>query len=235
MKTLAFFLTSLTVLSHDMWIEPATFAPQPGSIVAVKLRVGQELMGDPIPRSAALIREFIAAGAAGKKTLVGREGADPAGLFLSDAGGAVLGYWSQPSPVEMTAEKFTAYVQEEGLRGVAARGPKVREQFTRCAKSLVQSGDRVLGFPLELVAEAGGAYRLIYQSVPLAGALVVAMRKGHPESKVSARTGADGRVRLKLDGEGIWLIKSVHMVPAESPAAEWQSYWASLTFQKGAR
>ena len=59
MRTLALLFTTLTAWSHDMWIEPATFAPQPGSIVAVKLRVGQDLIGDPIPRSAALIREQV--------------------------------------------------------------------------------------------------------------------------------------------------------------------------------
>ena len=45
MRTLALIFTTLTAWSHDMWIEPATFAPQPGSIVAVKLRVGQDLIG----------------------------------------------------------------------------------------------------------------------------------------------------------------------------------------------
>jgi len=51
-KTIAVLLTALAPLSaHDMWIEPATFAPQAGQIVAVRLRVGQDLMGDPLPRS----------------------------------------------------------------------------------------------------------------------------------------------------------------------------------------
>ena len=233
MRTLALLFTTLTAWSHDMWIEPATFAPQPGSIVAVKLRVGQDLIGDPIPRSAALIREFIAAGAAGRKLVVGREGSDPAGFVLQPpTGGTVVGYHSHPSPVELDAAKFNAYVQEEGVRGVAARGPKVRERFTRCAKSLLGATDQVLGFPLELVAEAPGTYRLIYQNRPLPGTLVVAFRKGHPEEKLSARTAADGRVRLPLAGEGMWLVKAVHIVP---DGEDWQSYWASLTFSKGDR
>jgi hypothetical protein len=92
MRILALIFTTLTAWSHDMWIEPATFAPQPGSIVAVKLRVGQDLIGDPIPRSAALIREFVADSAGGRKLVVGREGSDPAGFVLQPAtGGGKLG------------------------------------------------------------------------------------------------------------------------------------------------
>jgi len=35
-----------------------------------------------------------------------------------------------------------------------------------------------------------------------------------------------------LDRPGLWLIKAVHMVPApEGSGAEWESLWASLTFE----
>ena len=50
-------------------------------------------------------------------------------------------------------------------------------------------------------------------------------------SSPSARTGS-GRVRLRLPSHGRWLIKAVHMVPAGDAAqADWQSLWASLTFE----
>src|SRR5262245_26533347 len=41
--------------AHDMWIEPTTFRPDMGKIVGVRLRVGQDLLGDPLAYSAALI------------------------------------------------------------------------------------------------------------------------------------------------------------------------------------
>ena len=50
--------------------------------------------------------------------------------------------------------------------------------------------------------------------------------------KVTARTGKDGRVKLHLRPDGMWLVKAVHMTPAPAGAnAEWMSYWASLTFE----
>jgi uncharacterized GH25 family protein len=245
--------------AHDMWIEPMTFSPQSGEIVGVKLRVGQDLLGDPLPRDPALINQFVVEDSEGRKPLVGRDGSDPAGFLRVPAPGLlVIGYGSNPSSVELTPEKFNQYLKDEGLDVVAAMrarrnetGAKAHEIFSRCAKSLILSGpanesqaDRKLGFTLELVAErnpyalhAGQELpvRLTYENHALAGALVIAMNRLNPSEKLSARTDADGRVRFKLRPGGMWLIKAVHMIPAPAGTnAEWQSYWASLTFQPGA-
>ena len=134
--------------------------------MSVRFRVGQDLLGDPIPRDPALVNQFVFEDASGRKPLVGRDGADPAGFLRVAAPGlVVIGYRSNPSQVELTAEKFNQYLKEEGLDAIAAlrarrneTGAKARELFSRCAKSLVLSGspsdaqtDRPLGFPLELL------------------------------------------------------------------------------------
>ena len=256
MLLLRLALLTTPLLAHDMWIEPMTFSPQRGEIVGVKLRVGQDLLGDPLPRDPALIRQFVVEDSEGRKPLVGRDGADPAGFFRVPAPGMlVVGYSSNPSAVELGAEKFNQYVKDEGLDAVAAlrahrneTGAKTRELFSRCAKSLVLSGtasdaegDRRLGFTLELVAErnpytlhAGQdlPVRLTYENRPLAGAQVVAMNRLNPSERLAARTDKDGRVRFRLRPGGMWLIKAVHMIPAPAGAnAEWMSFWASLTFE----
>ncbi len=253
---LRLLVVAAPLFAHDMWIEPTTFSPEAGQIVGVRLRVGQDLLGDPLPRDAALIHQFIVEDLAGRKPVVGRAGADPAGfLRVATAGLLVIGYRSNPSATELAAEKFNQYLKEEGLETVAAlrarrneTGAPARELFARCAKSLVLSGppseaqgDRVLGFTLELVAErnpyavrAGGdlPFRLTYESRALAGALVVALNRLHPSEKLAARTDSDGRVRFRLRPGGMWLVKAVHMVPAPAGAkAEWASFWASLTFE----
>jgi uncharacterized GH25 family protein len=251
---LVFAVTPL--LAHDMWIEPATFLPGSGEIVAVRLRVGQDLLGDPLPRDSSLINQFIVEDAEGRKPVVGRDGRDPAGFVrVAMPGLLVVGYRSNPSSVELTADKFNQYLKDEGLDAIAAlrarrneTGAKAHELFSRCAKSLVLSGspsaaqgDRRLGFTLELVAErnpyairAGEdlPVRLTYENRPLAGTLVIAMNRLNPSEKMAARTGKDGRVRFKLRPGGMWLVKAVHMLPAPAGAnAEWISYWASLTFE----
>lgn len=253
MKIATALICCAPLLAHDMWIEPSSFSPQPGEIVSLRLLVGQGMLGDPLPRSTALIKEFVVEDAAGRKPVVGREGANPAGFVrVASPGLLVVGYRSNPSSVEQTAEKFNQYLKEEGLEAIAAVRARrnesqagARELFARCAKSLVLAGspaqgDRTLGFTLELVAErnpyarpAGDELpvRLTYENRPLAGALVVAMNRENPMEKVTARTDADGRVRLRLRAGGMWMVKAVHMVPAPAGSgAEWMSYWASLTF-----
>ena len=252
----AIVVSGASLIAHDMWIDPTTFSPASGQIVGVRLRVGQDLLGDPVPRDPALINQFVFEDAAGRKPLVGRDGADPAGFLRVAAPGLlVVGYRSNPSPLEMTAEKFNQYLKEEGLDAVAAlrarrneSGSKAHEIFSRCAKSLILSGtpkddqtDRSLGFTLELVAErnpyalrAGQdlPVRLTYENRPLAGALIVALNRRNPSEKLSARSDNDGRVRFRLPAGGMWLVKAVHMVPAPAGAnAEWASFWASLTFE----
>jgi len=249
-------MSRASLTAHDIWIDPTTFSPESGQIVGVRLRVGQDLLGDPLPRDPALINQFVFEDASGRKPLVGRDGADPAGfLRVATPGLLVIGYHSNASAVELTPEKFHQYLKDEGLDAVAAlrarrneTGAKAHEIFSRCAKSLLLSGaakeeqsDRPLGFTLELVAErnpyaisAGQELpvRLTYENRPLSGALVVAMNRRNPAQKLSARTDGDGRVRFRLPVGGMWLVKAVHMVPAPAGAnAEWASFWASLTFE----
>jgi hypothetical protein len=224
--------------------------------VPLRLRVGEDLLGDPVPRDPAAIDQFVMLGGDGRHPIAGVAGADPAGIVRVDAEGLlVIGYRSRPAPIVIPADTFNQYLKEEGLDGAAAErarrsqtGADGRELFSRSAKSLVLSGpprstdsDRPLGFRLELIAD-GNPYmlrssdvlscRLLYEGRPLAGALVAAVSRRHPDAKRTSRSDADGRVRFSLPHEGTWLIKSVHMVPAPAGSgADWESIWASLTFE----
>lgn len=253
---LALVLLSVPLAAHDMWIEPTSFFAERGQILALRLRVGQDLLGDPMLLDPSLVNQFVVRDPDGARAVVRRDGHDPAGFARVAAPGVlVVGYQSNPSAIELTADKFNQYLKEEGLDSVAATrasrneaGKSARELFSRCAKSLVFSGsapdmqgDRPLGFTLELVAERNPyatridqelPLRLTYENRPLAGALVVAMNRANPREKLSARTDRDGRVRFRLQRDGMWLIKAVHMVPAPAAAhGDWASFWASLTFE----
>lgn len=253
-------LGSASLSAHELWIEPSTFTPKLGESVAVRLRVGEHLKGEPLPLIPRLVNQFIVQDDTDRKPIGGRRGAEPAGLVqIAAAGLHVVGYQSNPSAIELAADKFNAYLVEEGLDAITAlrarrneTSAKAREIFSRCAKSLLQSGppgqlqedgqrDRPLGCPVELVAEhnpytlrAGQEMplRLSYQDQPLKGTLVVAMNSLNPADRQQARTDGEGRVRFRLRPGGMWLVKAVHMValPAGHDA-QWESFWASLTFE----
>jgi uncharacterized GH25 family protein len=266
---LLFTALAAPLRAHDFWIEPSSFHPAPGERVGIRLRVGEHFKGDPVPRNPERIERFAQVGAAGELPVQGVEGMEPAGYAAFQAPGL---YWivydSNHSSVELEAAVFEKYLGEEGLEKVsrerARRGQDkaaVREIYSRCAKSLVRAGsppgdnasgwDKPLGLALELVPEAdpyalaaGGELpvRLLYQGKPLAGVLVAAFSRESPDEKVTARSDADGRVRLRLARPGVWLVKAVHMVepPKEADAkeadakeagADWESFWASMTFE----
>jgi uncharacterized GH25 family protein len=260
-RALAALLSGLAssgfALAHDFWIEPSSFHPARGSEVSFALRVGQDFRGDPVPRDDRRILGFALISAAGVRPIAGLPAADPAGLArMDEPGWIVVAYRSARSPVTLDPAKFEQYLIDENLDGVlAARrrrsesGKPGNEVFSRCAKSLVAVGgdarggfDRVVGLTLELVAEKSPTavassgrrmpVRLFYEGRPLEGALVVAINRAEPGTKLRARTRPDGRAALELGRGGVWLVKAVHMVPApKETGADWESLWASLTFE----
>ncbi|MCY2959012.1 MAG: DUF4198 domain-containing protein [Planctomycetota bacterium] len=173
----------------------------------------------------------------------------------------VLGYQSNGTAIELEADKFERYLVEEGLEAVVAerktRGEstaKGLELYARCAKSLVVAQaekeipaeawagwDRVLGYPLELVPtvnpcqlarDADLTVRLLFRGVPLGNALVGCTPKQDPSQAVRLRTDAEGRVTFRPKLGGAHLLRVVHMTRAAPDAAhQWESQWASLTFE----
>jgi uncharacterized GH25 family protein len=247
---------TVPAVAHDFWIEPTSHVAEAGRFIGIRARVGDGFLGDPVPRDSSLLEQLVVEDSSGRRPVIGPEGGDPVGLLRVMAAGLhVIGYFGKPSRVELPAEKFNTYLQEEGLERVAAvrsarnqTNAGARELFTRCAKTLVLVGaptpdqrDRALGCALELVAEQNPyalepgqalAVRLTYDGRPIEGALVVAKNRQRASEKISARSDRDGRVRLVLPAGGRWLIKAVHMVPAPATEnADWASYWASLTFE----
>ena len=259
--TLALFAAP-ALQAHDFWIEPTTFRPAVAQRLAVRLRVGQEFRGDPVPRDSGLLKRFGLVGPAGETAVPGVPNTEPAGfLSIPSPGIYTVVYASNPEPVQLDPRKFDDYLGQEGLEKIrelraqrGQTGAPAKEIFSRCAKALLAAGgatvgssgwDRPLGLRLELVPEAnpytlpgGGVLpaRLLYEGRPLPGALVVAFTKDRPAAKVSARSDAQGRVVLKLDRPGTWLVKAVHMIPApRESGADWESFWASLTFEVAGR
>ena len=246
--------------AHDFWIEPSTYHPDPGAVVGLRLRVGERFEGETLARDPAHIERFFVAGATGEREVAGRAGRDPAGRFRTGAPGfEVIGYRSRATLIELDTETFDDYLRAEGLdaalsarAGREAAGGPVREIFSRSAKSLLKVGqgdgaddfDRRLGLRLELVPGSDPSapaddeplpFVLLHEGVPLAGAQVVAIPAADRAAPRSCRTDRHGRARLLLDRPGAWLVKVVHMVPAPATSgADWESLWASLTFERGA-
>ncbi len=249
-------LNAAALQAHDFWIEPATFHPAPGATVAITLRVGQNAAGETVPRWSGGIAQFFVRQAGRDEQINGLERIDPAGWLHADGQAtAVIAYRSRPSYIEMEAAPFEDYLRQEGLDRIIARrtelgehAKKGREYFSRCAKALLTGGraspaaTQPMGLDYEIVPDEdptlhAGALRgrVLYNRAPLQGALVVAILRSDPSVHMAARTSEQGSFAFSLPRSGVWLVKSVHMVRAWFfSAADWDSVWASLTFESPA-
>jgi hypothetical protein len=247
-------LPAMHAIAHDFWIEPTKFRVQEGEKTALRLLVGQDFKGNAALYNPAQFERYFFTSPGGERPVIGRLGDDPAGTVTTTGPGLyIVGFFSKQFEVTFDSfQKFEEYLIKEGLernlplaRKRSGQRGGVLEVYWRCAKSLIaapqaESGaaDRVFGFPLELVSETN-PYRqselrlqLLYRGQPLAGAQVAAFTKTEPLAKLRARSDQDGRVVFKLPRAGVWLVTSVHQIPAPWYArADWESYWASLTFE----
>lgn len=245
--------------AHDFWIEPSTFRPSTGEDFNVALRVGEHFRGEPVPRDGKKIRRFFVVSTLGEAPVPGLPGTDPAGFAKVDTPGvAAIGYRSERSAITIEPEKFEKYLADEGLddplKERAKKGDRAkpgREVYSRSVKSVVMVGQRVrefdrrLGLTFEVLIESDPAkwkadatgtapmeFRLLYDDKPLSGALVKAISRDDPDKTISARSGKNGAVVLRLPRRGVWLIEAVHMTPAPKDVdADWESVWTSLTFE----
>jgi len=239
--------------AHEFRLAAWSDSTQPG-MVTVRAGVGEGLATAwrPFDRSRA-VRFIARTSRTFDLTRLATEG-DTIWARLSnpDPGGTMLVYESDFASITLEADRFDAYLAEDGLDDVLAsrragvRGPG-RERYRRCAKvwlagseparATVPVGSALEIVPLTLPGDAASlTVRVLWQGRPLERALVHAWCRtsgtiGPIEPAWSARTDARGEVTLVGLGSGEWLLGTVHMVPSrDRDAADWESTWASLVF-----
>ncbi|KAA3634440.1 MAG: DUF4198 domain-containing protein [Proteobacteria bacterium] len=242
--------------AHNFWLESHPFRADVDSRVDISVHVGIDMRGQALPNIPKWYTDFSFVDADGRHDVRGELGRDPAGfVWVRTPGVFAAGYHSDRKFVDIEPELFRTYLLEEGLEKVIAAREQagegdspVREIYSRCVKTLYMSGDGAgneyfresFGYPLELTPvqnpyrRRGGdllEFELLYRGEPLAGAQVTALRKAAPETAYKARTDARGRARLVLPEPGVWQVKAVEMIPAGDTDADWESFWASVTFE----
>ncbi len=244
-------------LSHHFWLEIEDYRPNPGTGVPVTIRIGDSLPGERFPRTPDHIRKFEVIHQGEALPIRGRANAHPAGIVpIHDNGLHSIVYYSHPTTTTLTQETFRQYLREEGLKSAlgsldkkeAPTTSEVTETFTRCAKALLSAGDveeeavpSWTQMPLEITPKATPSrlqsgetlpVGVRFQGEPLADTLVKAYHRSLKNGPLHQRTNRDGEISLPLKASGFWVLSTVHIERLESAAeAEWQSTWASLSFE----
>ncbi|MCI0695728.1 DUF4198 domain-containing protein [candidate division KSB1 bacterium] len=147
----------------------------------------------------------------------------------------------------------------EARRKSNALEKDARELYSKHIKAVVQVGDKRsdgfkarLGYPIEIVPlqnpytlKEGEVLEVLVLShgKPLANELVYANFAGHHEhaktsdgeerheEAVTTRTDANGVAKIKLEEHGHWYIRLIRMVPSNQKDVDYESNWATLTFE----
>jgi hypothetical protein len=168
----------------------------------------------------------------------------------------LIGASLSPRQIALSGEDFNSYLKEDGIPDVLnARtlhgelGRAVRERYQKHVKAILQVGDNrtdafgtVLGYPAEIVPLANPyatrigdtlAVRALVDGRAVVSQLVIAGGERDGQKMEEARTRSDsaGVARFVLSGAGKWYIKFISMVPVSGDSVNYESKWATLTFQ----
>ena len=254
-------LTSVPLSAHDFWLAATNWMP--AADVPVMITAG---LGERFPTRTGFkprpdwFDQWRVVGASGEIPVTTAFEWSP--LMMTNevrlpSPGAYLGVMRVTPRIEnMVGKEFTDYLKEEGLeRIIAARQAAgesekpAKELYARYAKIAIRNGagsgahlTRPVGLKAEFVPASDPTalkpgesltVQLLTDGKPVAGAAVDAVSDA---GSVRGETDADGRVTLKIDREGAWLIRTVHMVALNgSPEADWESYWVTLSFHTARR
>ncbi|MGI9037107.1 MAG: DUF4198 domain-containing protein [Pyrinomonadaceae bacterium] len=252
------FLLSLTAFAHEYWFEPETFFLAPNQKTAVHLYVGDGLIKDREERAFELAKttEFQLFSVDKmldlKTSLI--EGAIPIYNFsAAKAGNYLLAMERNWSYIKIEPKKFEDYLREDGMEYIIAEREKLgerekegRERYSRFIKSLLQVGDKrdatykkQIGMKLEIMPlenpyskKIGDSlnFQVLFDGKPLADRTVFADNRASETQKMT--TDKNGRVTMKIDNKGLWLVRLVNMRRCRQDCgeADWESFWGALSF-----
>jgi len=172
------------------------------------------------------------------------------------AGTYTIGLSTSSREVEQKAAQFNDYLAHEGMPDTLAERKKknelnkdIRRRYSKYVKAIFQVGEArtdsyktLLGYPVELVPlrnpyalKPGDTLEVLClrNGQPLANQIMAAGResKGREQPPVNMRSDDKGVARIKLNGAGKWYVKFIHMTPLNDPQINYESKWATLTFE----
>ncbi len=247
------------MFAHDLYLLPGLFRVPQGGELKVAFHNGDSFPESEVAPKVERLRDSQVSGRSGSAAMKNLRvsGNETFGdVTIAGTGNFLLSVRTVPNFIELAPDKFLAYLKEEGLSEViewrtqhAETGKPGRERYTKFAKSLIRSGSpddyfqHALGFPIEIIPlrdpstiHAGGSLpvQVMFLGKPAAGLQVESAWASGTRKKtiVVGRTGADGSITVPVPQTGKWRLHSLKMERcAEPAAADWESSWASLTFE----
>lgn len=258
--TVLLALVLARLAAHDLFLKLDTYFVPPDTAIRMAVLNGT-FMASEAPVARDRLTDLSLMGASGRTSLPREAwvpSGDTTWLTLRTglAGTYVVGASTAPRELSLAAADFNAYLEHDGIPDVLherrQRGEldrPVRERYHKHVKAIFQVGQRrteayraPFGYPAELVPLANPyqvgagdtlALRCLVDGMPVPNQLVIAggERAGRDLPEARLRSDADGIVRVGLGSPGRWFVKFVHMERSALRGVDYESKWATLTFE----
>lgn len=247
--------------AHDLFLKLDTYFLQPNSKATVRLLNGTFQSSDGLvaherlrnvslntPDLQVTVGASIAWRAEEKTTIME--------VQTGGTGTYLVGVSTRPREIALKAADFNDYLQHDGIPDTLAQRVKdselekdVRERYSKHVRAVFQVGDKLsddykkpLSYPVEIIPQQNPYSLKVGQTIsvlcllegkPIGNQFVMAgweSRDGKLHT-LDTRADAKGFARIKLGGAGKWYIRFIHMTPISEPNLNYESKWASLTFE----
>ncbi len=178
-------------------------------------------------------------------------------LQTGATGTYVVAVSTKPREIDLKAKDFNEYLAHDGLPDTFTMRRKngelakdIRERYSKHVRAIFQVGDtrtgsyrKPLGYPVEIIPQQHPYSLRLGQMLevlctlngePLVNQFVLAgfeSKAGSMSNEASARTNARGIARFRLSGVGKWYVKMIHMTKLQHADVDYESKWATLTFE----
>lgn len=177
-------------------------------------------------------------------------------LQPAEAGSYVVGLYTMTREITLPGKEFNEYLIEDGMPDTLAERKRTntldklaRERYSKHVKTIFQVGNKqtanfktVLGYPVEIVPrnnpyllKTGGTFEFLClkDGKPIVNQFVMSGREaaGKLITGANVRTDKKGIAKVKLNGKGKWYVKFIQMTKLSKPELDYESKWASLSFE----
>ena len=247
--------------AHDLFLKPDSYFLAPQSKATVRVLNGTFKESDAaVSRDRIVDLSLIGpnlSAASGESIVWRAEEKVSVMEFQSGVPGTyVIGISTKTRQNTRTGAEFNKFLEEDGMPDVLAARKRNNEldkgatqRYSKYVRAVLQVGDarsdhykKSLNHAIELIPQTN-PYSLkpsdtipvlcLSNGKPLANQFVVAgweTSDGQIHS-ASSRADAKGVVRFKLTSPGKWFVKTIHMEKVSEPGLDYESKWATLTFE----
>lgn len=245
--------------AHDLFLRLDSYFLQPHSVAVVRFLNGTFSRSDgAIARDRFRDVSLISNGSrqSGVEVFLWRDEEKTTLMEIQtkDAGTYLVGASTKPREIDLKAADFNDYLKHDGIPDTLAERQRtkelnkdVRERYSKHVRAVFQVGDRLtddykqpLGYPVEIIPQqnpyalkAGHTITVLctLEGKPLANQFVMAGWESRDGKPLATRSDRNGLARFKLKAAGKWYVKLIHMTPVAEPQLNYESRWATLTFE----